>query len=60
MIRHGKGQANSFVINIDKTLLSEKDVLRQVETVFIHPRTSFVNKVIIIRKGRVIKVQTKK
>ncbi len=54
MIKHGKGQASHFVINIDKTQLSKNEVLAQIERVFNNKRTEFVKTVITIKHGEVI------
>ena len=57
MIKHGKGQANNFIVNIDKTPLSRKDVLKQIDRVFTNTRTDFVHKVVVIENGKVITIK---
>ena len=57
IIKHGKGQANNFIVNIDKTPLSRKDVLKQIDRVFINTRTDFVHKVVVIENGNVITIK---
>lgn len=34
MIKHGKGQAQRFVVNMDKTQLSKLEVMGQINRVF--------------------------
>lgn len=57
IIKHGKGQANNFIVNIDKTPLSRKDVLKQIDRVFTNTRTDFVHKVVVIENGKVITIK---
>lgn len=54
MIKHGKGQDQRFVINMDKIKLSKLEVMGQVNRVFTSKWTAFVEEVLLIKDGPVI------
>lgn len=54
MIKHGKGQAQRFVVNMDKTQLSKLEVMGQINRVFTSKQIAFVEEVLLIKEGTVI------
>lgn len=58
MIKHGKGQAQRFVINMDKTKLSKPEVIGQINQVFTSNWTAFVEEGLLIRDDAVIFTKT--
>ncbi|MBR2594077.1 MAG: minor capsid protein [Firmicutes bacterium] len=59
-IKKKKSQSRRFILDVSDSTLSEMEVERQTENVFYAPNTKFVEKLIIIRDKKVIKVYTKK
>ena len=54
MIKHGKGQAQRFVVNMDKTQLSKLEAMGQINRLFTSKWIAFVEEVLLIRDGTVI------
>jgi|GEM_PF-2986572 hypothetical protein len=54
MIKHGKGQAQRFVVNMDKTQLSKLDVMGLINRVFTSKWIAFVEEVLLIKDGTVL------
>lgn len=55
-----KRQAPNFVIDITYSPLSEDNVYEQASRIFISDHTKFVNKIIVIKDGRIIRVFNRK
>ena len=55
LIKKSKGQANNFVICIDKTKLSIVDVERQIKRLFSSERTVFVKTIILMKNMKIIR-----
>ena len=60
LIAKKRKQAGNFIIDISKCPLSEKEVEKQIENLYTSPRLGFLEKVILIKDGEVIKVYSRK
>lgn len=60
-IKKGKKQAENFVVDVSKAeQITEEIINKQVEKIFSDPETAFVNEVVIVRDGAILKAAKKK
>ena len=55
-IKKAKGQARNFILDITNSELAEDVVDSQIDKVFWSKETQFVNEIVIIRDGKIVKV----
>lgn len=59
-IKKGKKQAENFVVDVSKAeQITEEIINKQVEKIFSDPETAFVNEVVIVRDGAILKAAKK-
>ena len=56
MIKSKKRQANNFIICADQTALSMDDIEEQVKGIYSSRRTSFVDKIVLVKNEKIVKV----
>ncbi len=60
MIKSKKRQANNFIICADQTALSIEDIEEQVKGIYSSRHTSFVDKIVLVKNGKIVKVYARK
>jgi flagellar biosynthesis/type III secretory pathway protein FliH len=55
-VKKSRKQANNFVIDVSNSNLDDKTIDAQINRIFNNPSTIFVDEIIIIRSGKIIKV----
>lgn len=55
-VKKARKQANSFVIDVSNSNLDDQTIGAQINKIFNNPSTVFVDEIIIIRGGKIIKV----
>ena len=56
LIAKKRKQANNFVIDISECPLSEEEVEIQIENLYFSPRVGFLEKIVLIKNGEILKV----
>lgn len=59
-IKGSKYQANNVIMCIDKTPLQIEEVERQIEGVYESKRTDFIDEVVVLKSGEIVKVYKRK
>ena len=59
-IKGSKYQADNVIICIDKTPLQIEEVERQIEGVYESKRTDFIDEVVVLKSGEIVKVYKRK
>lgn len=60
MLAKKKKQSPNFLFDISECPLSEEDVIRQIEGIYASRHTSFVEKIVVVKKGEILKVFDRK
>lgn len=55
-IKNAKGQADGFLIDVTQTTLDDRTIDSQIDKIFWSQDTQFVDEIIIIRGGEIVKV----
>lgn len=56
MLAKKKRQSPNFIFDITVCSLSEEDIIRQIEEIYVSRHTSFVEKIIVFKNGEILKV----
>lgn len=59
-VKSKKRQANNFIICIDKTELSLREIERQIEGIYASEHTRFVDTILLLKDDKIIKVYKRK
>lgn len=54
MLKHKKRQACTFIYDVTKTSFDDKEIKRQINSIFHSNDTRFVKEIIIMRNGRIV------
>lgn len=54
MLAKKKRQSPNFIFDITGCLLSEEDIIRQIEGIYSSRHTSFVEKIVVFRNGNIL------
>lgn len=60
LIAKKRKQADNFIIDISGCPLSVEEVEKQIESLYTSPRVGFLEKVVLMKKGEVVKVYGRK
>ena len=60
MVHKKKSQANNFIFDVSKCPLDQDTIIRQAEELYISSHTAFIDEIIIIKDGKVIKKYKRK
>ena len=60
MVHKKKSQANNFIFDVSKCPLDQDVIIRQAEELYISSHTAFIDEIIIIKDGKVIKKYKRK
>lgn len=53
-------QASSFIFDVTDCPLSEDEIIKQAEALYFSRHTRFVDKIVIMKNGRILKVYGRK
>lgn len=59
MLAKKKKQSPNFIFDITECPLLEEDIKRQIDGIYASRHTKFVEKIVIIKNGKVIKVYSR-
>ncbi len=59
-LRKKKDQANNFIIDLTNTKIDFKEVVRQIESIYISKRYLWIDKIIIVKENGVIRIYQRK
>lgn len=60
LIAKKRKQADNFIIDISGCSLSEEEIMRQIESLYVSPRVGFLEKVVLMKNGKVLRVYGRK
>lgn len=60
LIAKKRKQSDNFVIDITECPLSVEEIQKQIEQLYLSPRTGFLEKVVLMKDGKIIKVYERK
>lgn len=59
-LRKKKNQANNFIIDITSTKMNYKEIERQIKSIYISKRFTWIDKIFIIKENKIINVYKRK
>ena len=60
LVAKKRKQSDNFIIDISGCPLSEEEIMRQIEGLYFSPRVGFLEKVVLMKNGEVLKVYERK
>ncbi len=60
LVAKKRKQSDNFIIDISGCPLSEEEIMRQIEGLYFSPRVGFLEKVVLMKNGEVLKVYDRK
>lgn len=60
LVAKKRKQADNFIIDISGCPLSEEEIMRQIADLYFSPRVGFLEKVVLMKNGEVLKVYERK
>ena len=60
LLKNGKYQANNIILNITKTKLSKMNIIIQIKNIYNDPKRIWIDKIIIVKNYKLIKIYKRK